>query len=259
MPSTVRRLLSPLLTLLAAVSIAGCSGDGDGSEVTVFAASSLSDVFSEVADARAEGGTVRFNFASSAALATQIEEGAPADVFASADLAQMERLRSKGLVGEAFAFATGRPVIVVAKGSRRVTELGDLAKPGVRLVLAAKDVPIGGYARQVLARASSGALGGDFSEKALANLRSEELNVRAVLVKVQLGEADAGIVYATDIAAGGDGVRAIEIPAEFNVTARYFIAVVHGGEGAAEAQRFIAFVLRDEGQAILRQRGFGPP
>ncbi len=269
-----RLALSWLATGLAALAMGGCDagngaqspGDGKGplsGEVTVFAASSLTDAFREAGKAFEEanrGAHVAFNFASSSTLATQINEGAPADVFASADSAQMKVVADKGGVEEATTFARNSPVIIVPKGSTVVQSLGDLAKPGVKLVLAAKDVPIGNYARQVLANASgAGGIGADFAARAVANLKSDESNVRAVLSKVQLGEADAGIVYKTDVAAAGGEVRQIEIPAQFNVVATYPIAVVKAARSAALAHAFTDFVRSEAGQFILQKYGFERP
>lgn len=243
-------------------SSCGSSGaDGPGrTEITVFAASSLTDAFKEAGKAfevANPGTSVTFSFASSAALAVQIHEGAPADVFASADLTQMRLAEERGDVAEPAEFALNLPVIVVPLGTSSVQEFGDLAKPGVRLVLAGKDVPIGRYAREVLRKASeAGGIAPDFSEEVLANLRSEEANVRAVLAKVQLGEADAGIVYQTDVS---KSVEVVEIPADYQVLARYPIAVVRNSAKQAEAEAFIDFVRSSEGQAILKKHGFAVP
>jgi molybdate transport system substrate-binding protein len=201
---------------------------------------------------------VTFNFAASSALAVQINEGAPADVFASADAAQMQAASSTGRIGTAGVFATNLLVVVVPGEGAPVSTFADLAEPGVRLVLAAPEVPAGKYARESLEKASRpGGISGDFSERVLANLRSNEANVRAVLTKVQLGEADAGFVYQTDIPPNAGGVKAIQIPPEYNVVAEYLIgAVGEGGTASPVAHAFVAFVLSDEGQTILRRHGF---
>ncbi|MBK7724589.1 MAG: molybdate ABC transporter substrate-binding protein [Dehalococcoidia bacterium] len=222
--------------LLVGAALSACCGNGsDGApgtidgEITVFAASSLSEAFKEAAAfEKANPGTeVTFSFAASSALAVQINEGAPADVFASADTAQMKSVIDQGNAEEPTVFATNTPVVVVPKDGKAVATFADIAKPGIKLVLAGKDVPIGRYAREILAKASgTGGISPDFSDRVLANLKSEEANVRAVLAKIQLGEADAGVVYRTDIVAAAGDVRIIEIPAPYNVLAEYSIAVV---------------------------------
>lgn len=256
--------------LLVGAALSACCGNGsDGDpgtidgEITVFAASSLSEAFKEVGAAfeKANPGTeVTFNFAASSALAVQINEGAPADVFASADTAQMKNVIDQGNAEGSAVFATNTPVVVVPKDGKAVATFADLAKPGVKLVLAGEDVPIGRYAREVLAKASgTGGISPDFSDRVLANLKSEEANVRAVLAKIQLGEADAGVVYRTDIVAAAGDVRVIEIPAPYNVLAEYSIAVVLGSPNGVTAAAFTAFVRSKDGQAILEKYGFAAP
>jgi len=231
-------------------------------EITVFAASSLTDAFTEAGKAfhsQNPGVTVRFNFASSSALATQINEGAPADVFASADQAQLQVVADRTGVVDPAVFATNIPVVVTPKGGTVVRSFADLARPGIKLVLAGKEVPIGKYARDVLQRASgAGGIAPDFGSKALANLKSEESNVRGVLAKVQLGEADAGIVYVTDIGAAKDEVARIDIPAKYNVVAEYPIAVLKPSKAQAAGRAFIDFIRSAEGRAILQKYGFQP-
>lgn len=231
--------------------------------ITVFAAASLADAFTaagEGFEAANERVSVTFNFAGSSALATQINEGAPADVFASADTAQLRAVAEEDGVDAQATFATNLPVVVVPAGSDTIRTFGDLAHSGYSLVLAGEDVPIGRYARQILANASvAGGLGAGFSASVLANLRSNETNVRAVLAKVQLGEADAGFVYRTDAASVADEVDVIEIPPEFNVVAQYPIATLTGSGNPDAAAGFVQFILSDEGQAILAEFGFGPP
>ncbi|MFN0093653.1 MAG: molybdate ABC transporter substrate-binding protein [Dehalococcoidia bacterium] len=230
----------------------------------VFAASSLTEAFKEAGAAFSErhtGTKVTFNFGASSALATQINEGAPADVFASADAAQMRVVADSGNASGPVTFATNVPVVVVASSGSPVASFADLAKPGLRLVFAAPEVPIGRYARDILTNASraSGGPGAEFSAKVLANVKSNEANVRAVLTKVRLGEADAGIVYATDAGIAGSGTTTVAIPAEFNVVAQYPVAVVKDAEHVAVAKAWVAFLLSPEGQAVLAKYGFGAP
>lgn len=257
------------LVLGAALAAGGCDNgpEPDGNridgEITVFAASSLTEAFREAGAAfeRANPGTkVTFSFAASSALAVQINEGAPADVFASADANQMKSVTDEGNAAAPTTFAKNTPVVVVPKDGTAVTAFADLAKPGIKLVLAGKDVPIGRYSREILEKASGpGGISPDFSERVLANLKSDEANVRAVLTKVQLGEADAGIVYKTDLASAAEDVRAIEIPAAYNVVAEYPIAVVGGTKNEATAAAFVAFLRSAEGLAILEKYGFAKP
>ena len=234
-------------------------------EITVFAASSLTDAFKE-AGARFQDQNpktkVSFNFAASSALATQINEGAPADVFASADTAQMKVVTDKGNgSGDPVVFATNLPTIVVPKSGSPVTSFADLAKPGIKLVLAAPEVPIGRYARDIFANASkpSGGVSADFSDRALANLKSNEANVRAVLTKIQTGEADAGIVYSTDAATASNDVKLIEIPAAYTVIAQYPIVALKTSRNDAVAKAWVTFITSDAGKAILAKYGFGKP
>ncbi|MEX2080871.1 MAG: molybdate ABC transporter substrate-binding protein [Dehalococcoidia bacterium] len=258
--SPLRGLLPCVLVLVVALACACGDDDSTPGSITVFAAASLTDAFGAIGEefeAANPGASVEFNFASSSALAVQIGEGAPADVFAAADTTQMEVVVESGDASEAFLFAANLPVVAVPAGSTAVATFEDLAKPGIRLVLAAQDVPIGRYAREVLENASGEAgIGPGFAVDALANLRSDEANVRAVLTKVQLGEADAGIVYATDLAASGDDVRAVEIPARFNVVASYPIAVITTSSNPVLALAFVDFVLSAQGQSVLVEFGF---
>jgi molybdate transport system substrate-binding protein len=228
-------------------------------EIVVSAASSLTEVFTDIAKAfeATHGGTkVTLNFASSAALAAQINEGSPADVFASADKTQMDNLKADRKSAPGGVFAVNRLVIAKPRGSTVVATYADLAKPNLKLVLAAEGVPVGNYASQSLAAAAkSGAFGAGFHTKVMANVKSREANVRAVLTKVQLGEADAAIVYSTDLATASD-VEAVMIPDAYNVTAEYYIAPLTGGENANAAAAFVAFVRATDGQALLAKRGF---
>ncbi|MEX0784765.1 MAG: molybdate ABC transporter substrate-binding protein [Dehalococcoidia bacterium] len=233
-------------------------------EILIFAASSLTNAFEEAGisfEAANPRTKVTFNFASSSALATQINEGAPADVFASADTNQMKVVSDKGNAGEPRVFVKNLPVVVVPKGSSAVATFADLAKPGLNLVLAAPEVPIGRYSRDIFAKASEAQSGisADFSQQALANLKSNEANVRAVLTKVQLGEADAGIVYTTDVAAAGGEVSAIDIPQQYNVIAEYPIAVIKASKERGVAEAFVEFILSPGGQEILEKHGFSAP
>ncbi len=228
--------------------------------LSVFAAQSLAESFQSIArafEAQHPGVTAEVNLASSSALATQIEQGAPADVFASADVPQMERLAKSGLLAApAATFAVNAPVVIVPVDNRASIErVSDLGRPGLKLVLYPPDVPIGNYSRQVLANLSRETGDSTYATRVLANLVSLEPTVRAALTKVELGEADATIVYRTD-ARTSRGVKAIEIPASANVIADYPIAVVAASKQRALAEAFVAFVRGPDGQRILQDAGF---
>jgi molybdate transport system substrate-binding protein len=244
---------------------AGCGG-GEQSSITVFAASSLTDALNEIGKAFEDANPdvdVEFNFAGSPALRTQLAEGAPADVLAVADESNMQRALDDRLVvdaGEPFA----RNQLVIITPADNPAGIGtpfDLANDGVRLVLAAEDVPAGNYARQSMEKIGQepDAPAG-YSESVLANVVSNEPNVKAVVTKVQLGEADAGIVYVTDVTPDvSEDMTTVEIPADVNVIAVYPIAVTSDAAQPEIAAAFIDSVLSDEGQAILRRYGFLEP
>lgn len=230
----------------------------------VFAAASLSDAFTEIAGrfgGAHPGLRVELNFAGSQQLASQIEQGAAADVFAAADERWMEHVaRHARLAGEPVICARNRLVVIVPRSNPAgVRRLQDLAKPGLKLVLGAGAVPVGRYGRESLARLSRDpAFGGRFAERVLANVVSEEENVKSVAGKVRLGEVDAGIVYRSDVTpAVSRFVRVFEIPDAANVVAAYPIVALQGPRETA-ARRFIEFVLGAEGQAMLRRHGFLP-
>lgn len=255
-------LVLGLMMAMGRVTLAGEAPRVLG-ELTIFAAASLTDAFKEMATQieQANPGTkLTFNFAGSPTLRTQMAQGARADVFASADEPNMAGAEKDGTItGRPQIFARNLLVVVVpAKNPAGIRTLQDLAKPNIKLVLTNKEVPVGNYARQALEKMSQDpAFGTDFSKRVLANLVSEETNVRQVAAKVQLGEADAGIVYSTDVTPViRDAVVVIQIPPEMNVIAKYPIAVVKGAQNEAGARAFIAYVLSPAGQTILVRHGF---
>ncbi|MBL8061964.1 MAG: molybdate ABC transporter substrate-binding protein [Anaerolineales bacterium] len=266
----MKRLLS--LTLVLSIFLTACGASATPTSapatqaptrtLTVFAAASLTDAFTEVGaafDAANPGVTTTFNFAGSQALRTQIEEGAPVDVFASASGKEMETLVTGTFVvpDAVQVFLTNKLVIILpADNPAALEKLEDLSNPGVKIVFAAEEVPVGNYARQALDLMNA-SFGTDFKDKVLANVVSNEDNVKQVLAKVQLGEADAGIVYTSDVIAAPD-LKTIEIPADLNVIARYPIAPLTKSENADLAAKFIEYVLSAEGQAILAKWGFAP-
>jgi molybdate transport system substrate-binding protein len=232
------------LVLLALVA-GGCGGDGN-EQLTVYAASSLTEVFQELDP------DARYNFAGSDELATQLREGAEADVYAAASPKYPDELYDEQLLDKPEVFATNRLVIVVPKDNpAEITSLAGLQKAGVKLVVGADGVPIGDYTRDVLEKARR--------PQVLANVVSEEEDVKGVVGKVRLGEADAGFVYSTDAKAAGDDVRAIELPDEIQATVRYPVAVVASTKHDAEAREFVELLRGERGQRLLREAGFGPP
>lgn len=251
---------------VAALALAGGAGDGRrGPVLTVFAAASLTEAFEELG-ARYRGGhpdvAVRFNFAGSHQLAAQLEHGARADVFASADLRWMERVARLGLAaGTPSVFARNRLVVIApAEGSAAVHTPEDLARPGLRLVLPAEAVPAGSYGRRVLrALAEAPAAVEGYERRVLANVVSEEESVRGVVAKVLLGEADAGLVYRSDVTpAVAARLRVIEIPPSANAVASYPIVALAVSEHPDAARAFVDLVHGTEGRAILRRHGLVP-
>jgi len=223
------------------------------SAVTVFAAASLTAAFQSIGSAVGRANPpllAEFNFAGSSTLVAQIQQGAPADVFASADQPNMQKLLDGGLVtGSPRVFATNRLQILVPAGNPKgITKLAELARPGLVVVLCAPAVPCGRYAAQALQKAGVGVVPA-----------SQEADVKAVVSKVALGEADAGIVYVTDVQAGGVKVQGIAIPDNQNVVATYPIAVLKAARDDRAAQAFVDFLVSAQGQRILAGFGFGGP
>ena len=234
--------------------------------LTVFAAASLNAAFKEIGnafEADHAGVTMVFNFAGSQQLAQQINQGAPADVFASANQLQMANAISGGriLSDTQQIFVKNRLMVIIPQGNpASVLSLQDLAKPGLKLVLADKSVPAGQYALDFLDLAAKDpSFGVDFKSRVLNNVVSYENDVKAVLTKVALGEGDAGIVYTTDAAAAGPAkVSQLEIPDALNVIAAYPIAPVKDSPHAQVAREFISYVLSGDGQKTLVKYGFIP-
>ena len=232
--------------------------------ITVFAAASLNKPFTVMGQAWAAqhpGSTLTFSFDASSALRTQIEQGAPVDVFASADLKNPQTLIDECLSpAPVTTFASNHLVIVVPTANpAAISSPADLAKPGVRIVGAGDDVPITRYAEQVIANlAAQPDAPAGYADAVHANIVSKEDNVAAVLSKVELGEGDAGIVYASD-AASSTGVTAIPIPDAANVLARYGAVEVGATTQPATSEAFLGYLLGPEAQAILAQFGFLPP
>lgn len=235
----------------------GASGSRSDAELTgevlVSAATSLTDAFEEVESAfemAHPGVDVLLNLGASSSLRAQILEGAPVDVFASANAANMDRVAEAGAVAAApRVFARNLLQIAVPAGNPAgVRGLEDLASEALRVGLCAERVPCGDFARLALQRAG-----------VVASLDTEEPDVRALLTKLQLGELDAGITYVTDVASAGASVEGIDIAEDMNVVAEYPIAVLAAAPNRGAADAFVRFVLSDDGRAILARHGFAPP
>jgi len=255
---TSPRLLVASVALLGVLGAACGSDDSDDAatttgDVTVFAAASLTAAFTEIGDAfmvANPDSKVTFNFAASSELVTQIGEGAPADVFASADKSNMAKLTDAGNnATEPEVFATNLLEIMVGAGNPKgITGVADLADENLIVVICSPEVPCGKYAAQVFESAA-----------VTVTPKSLEQNVKPVVSKVTLGEADAGIVYKTDVTAAGDKAAGVDIPADINVVAEYPIAVIKESANAVGAQAFIDFVNGEQGQKILASYGFLAP
>ncbi len=261
----LRRSIGTLLLLLLVLWRSGAAQTPvrPTGALTVFAAASLTEPFSEIGkrlEATYPGLKIIYNFGGSPTLRMQLEQGAQADVFVSADAVQMELATKSGVVqGETPIFVKNRLVVIVPRDNPgKVTSFRDLAQPGLKLDLAAPTVPVGNYSRQALRQASA-AYGADFEPRALRNVVSEEENVKQVVAKVQLGEADAGIVYVSDVTPKlGKDVLMVQIPDAYNQIATYPIALTQSVQNRTAAEAFIRFVLSAQGQALLQAHHFMP-
>jgi molybdate transport system substrate-binding protein len=263
-----------VLRLLAVVSVpavvlAACGDDDDddagstttdapaqGSavegDITVFAAASLTDAFTELGttfESENPDASVEFNFAASSALREQIMAGAPADVFASANTSNMDQVVDGGAASDPQNFVTNLLEIAVPAGNEaEVSGLDDFANPDLLIGLCAEEVPCGEFGREALANAG-----------VTPSIDTNEPDVRSLLTKIEAGDLDAGIVYVTDVLAAGDTVEGVEIPADQNVVATYPIAALTDAANAAAADAFVELVRSDEGQEILQSYGFDAP
>jgi molybdate transport system substrate-binding protein len=263
-----------VLRLLAVVSVpalvfAACGDDDDddaGSTtteapaeepaveggITVFAAASLTDAFTELGttfESENPDASVEFNFGASSALREQILAGAPADVFASANPSNMDQVVDAGAAGDPRDFVTNVLEIAVPAGNGAgVTGLDDFANADLLIGLCAEEVPCGEFGREALGNAG-----------VTPSIDTNEPDVRSLLTKVEAGDLDAGIVYVTDVMAAGDSVEGVEIPADDNVDATYPIAALTDAASPDTADVFVEFVLSDEGQDILESYGFDSP
>ena len=269
-------LLTVLLVLVGLLSACGSTTTSSSSTPTatsappvtlnVFAAASLTNAFKEIGTAFQTAHpnvTVTFNFAGSQALATQINQGAPADVFASANQTQMNVVVTAGGADASASkvFAKNLLLVITPKNNPgQISTLQDLAKPGLKIVLAAATVPAGQYAVDFLTKASADpSFGADYKANVTKNVVSYETDVETVVTKVTQGEADAGIVYVTDALANASQLNQIAIPANLQTVAVYPIAPLKDSKNADTAQQFVDYVLSSAGQATLAKYGFMPP
>jgi molybdate transport system substrate-binding protein len=253
-----------LVPAMAACGLANPSGNAPD-ELVVFAASSLTDAFEATAApfARSDGGTpVAFNFGASSQLAVQLIDGAPADVFASANEKQMASVQQAGLLLEPpVVLATNKLVLIVPTDNPAGIEaFTDLSRPAVRIVTAVPGVPIRAYTDELLDELSTSSEEGKvFRQAFYANIVSEEDNVRQAAAKVALGEADAAIVYASDAASDLEpALRVLPVPNSESVQARYYAAVLRSASHPAWGRAYIQFLRSRQGQAVLASWGFGP-
>ncbi len=261
-----------VFSCLLVAALSGCGGgsgaaSGGGQErggtLTVFAASSLTDAFGELArifEEQNPGVEVRQSFESSSTLLTQIQQGAPADVFASAAEEEMDAAAKDGLVaGEPEIFVRNREVIMVPRDNPAgIESMRDLASPGTRLVLAEDGVPAADYAMEILGKADA-EYGGDFKRNVLSNVVSREADVRASVSRVALGDADATFGYASDYTPDiRDRVRVVEVPEGLNIVATYPIAALQDAKNPGLAREWVELVVSEEGQRVLEKWGFEP-
>ena len=246
----VRRMSWLLAGVTFLLALASCGGEDEpqaqgsrGARLIVYAAASLADVFPRI------DSDARYSFAGSDELATQIQEGAPADVFAAASAKYPQELYDEGLVEKPRTFASNRLVVIVpAANPAGIEKIEDVTRPGTKLVVAGEGVPVGDYTREVLNELRLG--------EALSNVVSYEDDVKGVVAKVSIGEADAGVVYATDAAAAGNDVRVVELPKGSQPPIEYQIAVVTGGKNTEAAEAFVQKVLGQQGRQALEGAGF---
>jgi molybdate transport system substrate-binding protein len=262
------------ISVIASAGLTGCGGGSESSEsgggreeqggtLTVLAASSLTDAFGELGktfEERNPGTTVKQSFGASSDLLAQIQQGAPADVFASAAEEEMDTAQKDGLVsGKPEIFVKNREVIMVPEDNpANINSLQDMAKPDIKLVLAAKDVPAADYAVEILGKANE-EYGSGFEDKVLSNVVSREADVRASVNRVVVGDADATFGYASDYTPDiRDRVKVIPIPPNLNIIATYPIAALEDAKDPGLAEEWVDLVTSEEGQRVLEKWNFEP-
>jgi molybdate transport system substrate-binding protein len=251
--------LAAALVIVLAALVAGCGGgssssaggSSSGGSLIVLGASSLTEAVTKYGESF-EGATVKPSFAGSDELAAQIQQGAKADVFASADTSYPEELFEEGLVEKPRVFCRNELVIAVPEGSD-IKSIGDLTKPGTKIVIGDPSVPVGSYTREVLARLPKAE-----EEAIMGNVVSEETEVTSVIAKLEQGAADAGFVYVTD-ETGSEGLEPVEIEAKLQPRVEYGVAVVKSSGDKPAAVKFVDGLIEGEGQEDLLEAGFLPP
>ncbi len=260
-----KRIFAVVLAALVLSTTAGLCAEQQ-KELTVFCAASLTGAFGEIGQMykNETNISVAFNFDGSQVLRTQIENGAYADIFVSANKKQMNLLKSEGFTNNSSitVITKTKPVIIVPKDNpAKIQNVSDLAKPGIKIVIGTKDVPIGDYTLQILAKlANDSAFGPEFKKKVMANIVSNETNVNYITSKVALGEADAGFAYKSDVTKDlAAKITKIEIPDKYNVIAEYPMGILKQSKYPAQSQEFMNLVESDKGMAVLEKYGFEPP
>jgi len=256
-----KHVLTALIATMILVSSAAFAEEPK--ELTVFTAASLTGAFGEIGQVyeNETGLSVAFNFDGSQALRTQLENGAYADVFASANKKQMNAIMNEGLMNNSsiIIFAKNKLSLIIPKDNpAKIGNISDLAKPGLKIIMGTKDVPVGDYALQIISKlGNDSAYGSDFKTKVIANVISQETNVNYVVTKVALGEADVGFAYVSDVSEDlASKLNKVDIPNEYNIIAEYPIGVLKDTKYPLQSQDFIDFVTSDQGKAILEKYGF---
>ncbi|VVB69968.1 Bacterial extracellular solute-binding protein [uncultured archaeon] len=258
-----KRILAAMLAALFLVASAGIAEESK--ELTVFTAASLTGAFGEIGQMYKNETNipVAFNFDGSQALRTQLENGAYADIFVSANKKQMNAVEESGLMNNSSVtvFTKNKlSLIVPRENPAKISNLSDLAKPGVKIVMGTKDVPVGDYALQIISKlGNDSAYGPDYKAKVLANVISQETTVNYVVTKVALGEADVGFAYISDVTEDlASKVDKVDIPDKYNIIAEYPMGIMLDSKYPAESQKFMNLVMSDSGKAVLERYGFAP-
>jgi molybdate transport system substrate-binding protein len=267
-------LIRAALATAMALLLAGCGSSSpsatspvagspaDSTKLTILAAASLTKVLPQIGAAFSQGHTgitFTYSFAGTDQLAAQIEQGAPADVFAGASTKYGDQLSDGGQIDPYTVFCTNQLVLITpASNPAGIGSLEDLSTKPAKLVIGSETVPVGTYTRTVLANLEA-VYGAGYAGKVLANVVSNEDSVTSIVAKVVSGEADAGFVYITDALGAGSKVNTITLPAEAQAVAKYPAAAVSASAHAAEAKQFVDYLLTAPAQALLRRAGFGPP
>lgn len=260
---TEKRIIISVLAALVLITSAGFAEEPK--ELVAFTAASLTGAFGEIGQIykNETNISVVFNFDGSQALRTQMENGAYADIFASANKKQMNAVKADGLMNNSsvIIFTKNKLSLIVPKDNPgKISNLADLAKPGLKIVIGTKDVPVGDYAMQIINKlGNDSTYGAEYKKNVLANVISQETNVNYVVTKVALGEADVGFAYVSDITEDlSSKVEKVNIPDEYNIIAEYPIGVLKDSKHPAESEKFIALATSDAGKAILEKYGFAP-